>query len=101
MILFLNAVTLVVLPVSSTLKVIIPEHGSSCHLASVRPTGPGELTTSTVPKKPSRSSEIIDLPIDMSNSGFHSNGSFPNEERGINRIVASIFNLLPLVLLSE
>ena len=95
-----HAVTVVGLPAISTPNVITPEHGRSLPLESVRPTGPGGVKTSIIPIELSRSSEIIDRLMDISNSGpFQMNGFFP--ARGIILISAGILNnFFPMELLS-
>ena len=96
-----HAVTVVGLPAISTPNVITHlEHGRSLPLESVRPTGPGGVTTSIMPNELSRLSDIIDRLMDISNSGpLHINGFFP--VRGISLISAGIFNsFFPVGLLS-
>ena len=90
-----HAVMFVRLPAIWMLKVITPEHGKSCFLASIRPTGPGHCMTSITPKKHSRCSEIIERLMDISNSTLHLNASIPDEGHGVIQTVAGIFNLVP------
>ena len=89
-----QAVKFVFLPAIWMLKEITLKHGKSCWLASI---GPGNFMTSIMPKKPSRSSEITERLMDISNSTLHSNASIPDEGRGVIQTVAGIFNLVPWV----